>query len=87
MQGGGALLAALQALTPQLLGLLQHRSAAVRALMQQLLQGLAVVVPRAVLYPLVVEVRSAQEAGLQVGLQAVMAVCLSGLRVARRTGE
>jgi hypothetical protein len=55
-----------QVLTNQLLAQLQHSSAAVRALIQQLLQGLAVVVPCAVLYPLVVEVRAAQEAGSQV---------------------
>lgn len=57
-----------QVLTNQLLAQLQHRNQAVRALIQQLLQGLAVVVPCAVLYPLVVEVRTAQETGSQVGL-------------------
>lgn len=56
-----------QALTNQLLAQLQqHSSTAVRGLIQQLLQGLAVVVPCAVLYPLVVEVRAAQEAGHEV---------------------
>lgn len=55
-----------QVLTNQLLAQLQHSSAAVRGLIQQLLQGLAVVVPCAVLYPLVVEVRAAQEAGQEV---------------------
>jgi hypothetical protein len=58
--------AAWQVLTPQLLGQLQHASAAVRALVQQLLQGLALVVPCSVLYPLIVEVRAAQEAGQEV---------------------
>jgi hypothetical protein len=57
-----------QVLTNQLLAQLQHSSPAVRGLIQQLLQGLAVVVPCAVLYPLVVEVRAAQEAGSQVCL-------------------
>lgn len=55
-----------QVLTNQLLAQLQHSSTAVRAIIQQLLQGLAVVVPCAVLYPLVVEVRTAQEAGQEV---------------------
>jgi hypothetical protein len=59
--------AAWQVLTPQLLGQLQHSSAAVRSLVQQLLQGLALVVPCSVLYPLIVEVRAAQEAGQEVG--------------------
>jgi hypothetical protein len=55
-----------QVLTNQLLAQLQHSSVAVRGLIKQLLQGLAVVVPCAVLYPLVVEVRVAQEAGQEV---------------------
>jgi hypothetical protein len=58
--------AAWQGLTNQLLAQLQHREAAVRGLVQQLLQGLAVVAPCAVLYPLVVEVRGAREAGHEV---------------------
>lgn len=61
-----------QALTPQLLAQLQHGSAAVRNIVQRILQGLSVVVPCAVLYPLVVEVRAAEEAGHQVGVSCVL---------------
>lgn len=63
---GNCPVSAWQVVTPQLLGQLQHNSAAVRGLVQQLLQGLADVVPCAVLYPLIVEVRAAQEAGTEV---------------------
>lgn len=64
-----------QVLTNQLLAQLQHSSSAVRGLIQQLLQGLAVVVPCAVLYPLVVEVRAAQEAGQEVRNATSPTVC------------
>jgi hypothetical protein len=67
-----------QALTNQLLAQLQqHSSTAVRGLIQQLLQGLAVVVPCAVLYPLVVEVRAAQEAGQEVRGASQLQCCCS----------
>ena len=52
--------AAWQVLTPQLFGQLQSSSAAVRALAQQLLQGVAIAAPSAVLYPAVAELRGAQ---------------------------
>jgi hypothetical protein len=67
--------AAWQVLTPQLLGQLQHASAAVRAIVQQLLQGLALVVPCSVLYPLIVEVRAAQEAGQEVSALNMLYSC------------
>lgn len=63
--------AAWQVLTNQLLAQLQHSSTVVRGLVQELLQGLAGVVPCAVLYPLVVEVRAAQEAGQEVSCWTV----------------
>jgi hypothetical protein len=69
--------AAWQVLTPQLLGQLQHASAAVRALVQQLLQGLALVVPCSVLYPLIVEVRAAQEAGQEVSALNMLFSCVA----------
>lgn len=71
--------AAWQVLTNQLLAQLQHSSTAVRGLVQELLQGLAAVVPCAVLYPLVVEVRSAQEAGQEVSSWTVPMNILPGL--------
>ncbi|KAF6252070.1 hypothetical protein COO60DRAFT_1628668 [Scenedesmus sp. NREL 46B-D3] len=77
---GSSPAAAWQVLTPQLLGQLQHASAAVRALVQQLLQGLALVVPCSVLYPLIVEVRAAQEAG-QEGLTVTPREAWAGLLV------
>jgi hypothetical protein len=64
-----------QGLTNQLLAQLQHSSSGVRGLIQQLLQGLAVVVPCAVLYPLVVEVRAAQEAGQEVSISPLNSPC------------
>ncbi|KAF6253546.1 hypothetical protein COO60DRAFT_1463162 [Scenedesmus sp. NREL 46B-D3] len=77
---GSSPAAAWQVLTPQLLGQLQHASAAVRALVQQLLQGLARLVPCSVLYPLIVEVRAAQEAG-QEGLTVTPREAWAGLLV------
>jgi hypothetical protein len=75
--------AAWQGLTPQLLGQLQAASAAVRALVQQLLQGLALVVPCSVLYPLIVEVRAAQEAGQEVSTASNCPIRVLLVRVVR----